>query len=282
METFGERLKAAVERHGPVCVGVDPHAELLRQWGLPDTPDGVRSFCDTVIEALGDRVAIVKPQSAFFERFGSAGIAVLESTIRQFREKGALVLLDVKRGDIGSTAAAYARAYLSPDSPLYSDAMTVSPYLGYATVAPMIEEARAHGGGVFVLAVTSNPEAPQIQQAQVSDGRRVAQVIIDEVAASNAGTVGPGSVGVVFGATAGATGLDLGRLNGPVLAPGLGAQGGRPEDLATTLKGVRGQVLPSSSRELLGNGPDTLRLQHAVNLAQIACIDVINRHLMSD
>jgi orotidine-5'-phosphate decarboxylase len=275
VERFGVRLAQRVAEFGPVCVGVDPHAALLTDWGLPDSPAGLASFCATVIEALAGRVAIVKPQSAFFERFGSAGIVVLESTIRQFREKGTLVLLDVKRGDIGSTAQAYARAYLNPESPLYSDAITVSPYLGFGTVAPMIEEARAHGGGVFVLAVTSNPEAAQVQQAQVSDGRPVAQVILDEVAARNAQTAGPGDIGVVFGVTAGATGLDLSRLNGPILAPGMGAQGGRPDDLKTVFKGAMGQVLPASARELLRHGPDTQRLRHAVNESQNACRNVL-------
>jgi orotidine-5'-phosphate decarboxylase len=276
VERFGVRLAEAVGKYGPVCVGLDPHASLLTDWGLPDTADGLAAFCATVVDAVAGRVAIVKPQSAFFERFGSAGIAVLESTIRQFREKGTLVLLDVKRGDIGSTAQAYAQAYLSPGRPLYSDAITVSPYLGFATLAPMIEEAQAHGGGVFVLAVTSNPEAAQVQRAQVSDGRPVAQVVLDEVAARNSAAAAPGDVGVVFGATAGATGLDLSRLNGPILAPGMGAQGGRPADLGVVFAGARGLVLPASSRDLLRHGPDTLRLQHAVDEAQIACRNVLS------
>ena len=276
MERFGARLGAAVDERGPLCVGVDPHASLLADWGLPDTPAGLASFCQTVVEATADLVAIVKPQSAFFERFGSAGIAVLESTIRQFRQRGVLVLLDVKRGDIGSTAQAYAEAYLDPGSPLYSDAITVSPYLGYATLQPAIDLAHRHGGGVFVLARTSNPEAPQVQSARIEDGRPVSQVIIDEVAATNADAVPLGDVGVVVGATAGRTGLDLGRLNGPVLAPGLGAQGARPEDLATVYAGLRGRVLPSSAREILRHGPDTQRLRDAVLTAQAACRNVLN------
>src|SRR4051794_9655151 len=123
---FGARLRAAMETRGPLCVGIDPHPALLSAWGLPDSPSGLERFTRTVVEAVGDRVAVVKPQSAFFERFGSQGIAVLESSIRQLREVGALVLLDVKRGDIGSTAAAYADAYLDPASPLRVDAITAS------------------------------------------------------------------------------------------------------------------------------------------------------------
>ena len=104
--TFGVRLHDAMAARGPLCVGLDPHAALLDKWGLPDSPDGLRAFVDTFVAALGDRVAVVKPQSAFFERHGSRGVAALESGIRQLRESGALVLLDVKRGDIGSTVDA--------------------------------------------------------------------------------------------------------------------------------------------------------------------------------
>jgi len=114
METFGERLHRAVRERGPLCVGIDPHPALLRDWGLSDDVAGLERFARTVVEALADRVAVLKPQSAFFERFGSPGIHVLESIIRQLREAGALALLDVKRGDIGSTMAAYAGAYLAP------------------------------------------------------------------------------------------------------------------------------------------------------------------------
>jgi orotidine-5'-phosphate decarboxylase len=270
METFGTRLSHLVAKRGPLCVGIDPHASLLVQWGLSDTPDGLRTFCDTVVEAVADRVAVVKPQSAFFERFGSAGIAVLESTIRQCRERGAIVLLDVKRGDIGSTAAAYAHAYLNPISPLYGDAITASPYLGFGSLEPMITEATEHGGGVFVLAMTSNPEGGSVQRARTDDGRAVAQVVLDEVAARNDGPA-LGSVGVVIGATAGETGLDLSRLNGPVLAPGMGTQGGRVEDLRRVYAGLHGLVLPSWSREILRHGPTVGGVRVAADHAQDEC-----------
>jgi orotidine-5'-phosphate decarboxylase len=275
MERFGARLAQRVAKHGPVCVGVDPHSALLEAWGLPDTPEGLERFCAITVDALADITAVVKPQSAFFERFGSAGIAVLESTIRQFRQQGVLILLDVKRGDIGSTAQAYAQAYLSPESPLYSDALTVSPYLGFGTLAPFVEVARAHGGGLFTLAVTSNPEASQVQQAQVSDGRRVSQVVIDAVADLNAGGGRDGDFGIVFGATATGVEADLSRLGGPILAPGMGAQGGRPEDLGPRFESAHGLVLPAYARELLSYGPDTLRLRHAVEAAQDACRNVL-------
>lgn len=270
MRTFGERLAEAVRARGPLCVGIDPHAELLARWGLPDSAEGVEIFTTTVVSALGDQVAVVKPQSAFFERFGSAGIAVLESTIRQSRAAGAIVLLDVKRGDIASTAQAYAEAYLDPASPLYADAITVSPYLGFGSLAPMLAEAERHHGGVFVLARTSNPDSDTVQQARTEAGTSVAQTVIDEVGRCNEKADELGSVGIVVGATNKATGLDLSRLHGPVLSPGLGAQGAGATDLRT-FAGLDGLLLPSYSREILAAGPDIDGLRRAAARADTEC-----------
>jgi orotidine-5'-phosphate decarboxylase len=271
MESFGERLVRLVDERGPLCVGIDPHPELLAAWRLPQSPEGLARFCATVVEAVADEVAVLKPQSAFFERFGSVGIAVLESTIRQCRDRGALVLLDVKRGDIGSTAAAYASAYLDPAGPLFCDAVTVSPYPGFGAVMPFLDAAAASGGGVLVLAATSNPDGRELQLARTRTGTTVAQSIVDRVAAHNGDTGPLGSVGVVVGVTAGEVGVDLSALNGPVLAPGLGAQGGRPEDLAAVFAGVRGLVLPSSSREILALGPDVASLRTGARATVRAC-----------
>jgi orotidine-5'-phosphate decarboxylase len=259
-----------VAARGPLCVGIDPHAELLSRWGLPDDATGVEKFTQTVIDALADRVAVFKPQSAFFERFGSRGIAVLETTIRQLRRAGALILLDVKRGDIGSTTAGYAAAYLHPTSPLSVDAITANPYLGVGALTPMIELARAYGGGVFVLALTSNPEAATVQRARTANGRLVAQHVVDEISQLNQG-VAAGSFGVVVGATVGGTGLDLSRLGGPILAPGLGAQGARAADLRTVFGDHLDAVLPSYSREVLGAGPGIGDLRAAAERALAAC-----------
>jgi orotidine-5'-phosphate decarboxylase len=268
---FGARLRAAMDARGPVCVGIDPHPSLLSAWGLPDDPSGLEQFSRTVVEAIADRVPVAKPQSAFFERFGASGIAVLESIIRQLRDAGTLVLLDVKRGDIGSTAAAYADAYLDPASPLCADAITVSPYLGFGSLAPVIEKATSTGTGVFVLALTSNPEGRTVQHARTPDGRTVAQLIIDEVAQVNAGVTPLGDIGVVVGATVGETGHDLSRLGGPVLAPGMGTQGGRPADLRAVFGDDLAAVLPSYSREILAHGPSTAALRDAVERVLDAC-----------
>jgi orotidine-5'-phosphate decarboxylase len=277
MESFGIRLHQAMAKRGPLCVGIDPHGPLLDRWGLPDDVTGLARFSQIVVDALGDRVAVVKPQSAFYERFGSEGLAVLESTIRQLRDAGALVLLDVKRGDIGSTVSAYAAAYLHPSSPLYVDAITASPYLGVGALAPMFDTAAAHGGGVFVLALTSNPEGPRVQHARGADGRTVAQTVIDEISQLNAGAEVLGSFGLVVGATIGETGHDLSRVHGPLLAPGLGAQGGSAADLRTVFGRDLTAVLPSYSREVLGHGPNPTALRAAADRALADCRVALDR-----
>lgn len=274
MNGFGERLRAAKRTRGPLCVGIDPHEELLARWGLPDDAEGLHEFGQTVVDALADRVAIFKPQSAFYERFGSRGIAALEETIRHLRRAGALVLLDVKRGDIGSTTAGYAAAYLAPNHPLCVDAITANPYLGVGALRPMFELARGHGGGVFVLAQTSNPEAVTIQHARLADGRSVAQSVVDEISQLNEGFAA-GSFGVVVGATTAAHRLSLADLGGPILTPGLGAQGATAEDLAIAFDGVLDDVLPSYSRQILLGGPSVAGLRQAHERALGACQRVL-------
>ncbi len=260
---FGGRLVAAMRERGPLCAGIDPHPGLLRAWGLPLTVAGLERFALGTVEALAGEVAVLKPQSAFFEAFGSAGVAVLERTIAEARAAGALVVLDVKRGDIGSTMAAYAQAYLADGSPLAADAVTLSPYLGFRSLQPALDLAEATGRGLFVLALTSNPEGPQVQHATGPDGRLVAQQIADAAAECNTGQSPLGSVGLVVGATIGATGVDLTGVNGPLLAPGIGAQGATAEDLRTVFGDDLSAVLPSSSREILEAGPSATALRAA-------------------
>ncbi|MBW1604598.1 orotidine-5'-phosphate decarboxylase [Streptomyces sp. JJ66] len=262
-EPFGTRLRRALDARGPLCVGIDPHPALLTDWGLGDDVAGLERFTRTVVDALADRVALVKPQSAFYERFGSRGVAVLERALADARSGGALVLMDAKRGDIGSTMAAYAAAYLDPSSPLFSDAVTLSPYLGFGSLRPALDAARASGSGAFVLALTSNPEGPQVQRAQTADGRTVAQRVLDELAKENAGTAPLGSFGAVVGATLAEAGADL-AMGGPLLAPGLGAQGASAADLPRVFGSALGSVVPSVSRGVLRHGPDTGALRSAV------------------
>ncbi|WP_299445519.1 orotidine-5'-phosphate decarboxylase [uncultured Phycicoccus sp.] len=264
---FGERLRAAMDAHGPFCPGIDPHAALLDAWGLPDSVDGLERFALTCVEAFGGTVACVKPQSAFFERFGSRGVAVLERTLEGLREAGTLSLLDAKRGDIGTTMAGYAQAYLSDDSPVRADAVTVSPYLGYESLRPALDLAAATGRGVFVLTLTSNPEGASVQHA-VRDDATVAASIVDGAGADNAAARARGalgSVGLVVGATVGSAvadlGLDLAGSAAPILAPGLGAQGGTPDGLRRTFGDAMPQVLGNSSRAVLGAGPGVAALR---------------------
>ena len=265
VEPFGSRLAAAVAARGPLCVGIDPHRSLLLDWGVGDDVAGLRRFTDTVVEALAGRVAVLKPQLAFYERHGSRGIAVLEEAVVRARASGALVLLDAKRGDIGSTMDAYAE-YLRADHPLAVDALTVSPFLGPGSLEPAVRTARASGGGLFVLARTSNTEGPQVQSAVVG-GRTVAQAVVDAVGGWNAADRadgGPGAFGVVVGATLSELDVDLSALGGPVLAPGLGAQGGTVADLRR-LFGAGQVVVPTVSRDVLAAGPDVAALRAAAD-----------------
>lgn len=266
---FGTRIWELVEERGPLCVGIDPSSALLAAWGLDDSAEGLERFSLTVVEAVGDLGAVVKPQSAFFERFGSKGIAVLETVISEVRGRGALVVMDAKRGDVGSTMAAYADAYLDQGSTLACDAVTVSPYLGFGSLQPMVEAALANDAGLFVLARTSNPEGATVQVATAEDGRTVAQTILDGVAALNAGASPMGSIGVVLGATLPML-TDV-QINGPILAPGVGAQGARPSDLPTTFGSALPYVLPSVSRALLAAGPGRNDLRNATLDLQTEC-----------
>ena len=257
---FGARLATATAARGPLCVGIDPHPELMASWELPRTADGLARFCDICIQAYAG-FAVVKPQVAFFEAYGAAGFAVLERTTAALQQAGVLVLADAKRGDIGSTMAAYAQAWAG-GGPLAADAVTASPYLGFGSLQPLLEVAAAHGRGVFVLAATSNPEGAGVQQALVG-GRTVAQSIVDQAAAVNRAALPErGSVGVVVGATL-AEVPDLSALGGPVLVPGVGAQGGRPDTLRGLGGAVAGQLLPAVSREVLRAGPGVAAIRAA-------------------
>jgi orotidine-5'-phosphate decarboxylase len=267
--SFGARVEAALAAHGPLCVGIDPHASLLEDWGLDASADGARRFGLRVVEAAAGRVGIVKPQVAFFERFGSAGFAALEDVLRAAREAGLLVIADAKRGDIGSTMDGYAAAWLTSGSPLEADAVTLSPYLGPDSLRATLTTAVRHDKGAFVLAATSNPEAFALQSAQVvdvaaGDGQTVAERVARDLAWVNGSPAfggGLGPVGLVVGATVDrdAVGLSDDALRGaPILAPGFGAQGAEPGDLAAIFGAVADQVIASESRSILSAGPDGL------------------------
>lgn len=263
--TFGDNLVEAGKKHGRLCAGIDPHAGLLEKWGLEKNVDGLRKFTELCVEAFAGNVALVKPQVAFYEAYGSLGFAVLEEALKALREEGTLVVADAKRGDIGSTMAGYAHAWLDSSSPLATDSVTVSPYLGYGSLDPALEAANAGGKGVFVLAATSNPEALELQQHVNTNGATISQQIVDYAAATNkpfkdAGHYG--NIGVVVGAT-----LEnppaLSELNGPILLPGVGAQGATAEDVARITAGVGELAFANISRAILGKGPSVYELKSA-------------------
>ena len=223
MTDFGTRLARAIEERGRFCVGIDPHVALLQQWGLSDDVASLERFALTVVEAVAPVVGVVKPQSAFYERFGSRGVAVLERVIAESRAAGALVLLDVKRGDIGSTSQAYADAYLDPASPLAADAITASPYLGFGSLDPMVEACRRHDAGLFVLALTSNKEGPEVQHARDGGRARSPARCSTTCRRLNADAEPLGSFGAVIGATVGSTtrrtSTSTARSSSPATAP---------------------------------------------------------------
>ncbi len=265
LPTFGQRLQTALREKGPLCVGIDPSAELLRAWELPDSAEGLRQFSSRVLEAVVGVVGVVKPQVAFFERHGSTGMAALEALLVQARTAGLLVLADAKRGDIGTTAAAYADAWLSPESPLCADAVTVTAYLGLEALQPLIDVGRRHGNGVIVVVRSSNPEGEALQSALVSDSLSVADSLFDAIAAFNAReTAGAhlGTVGAVLGATV--PHERAAALGGPILAPGLGAQGATGADFTRVFGSCpAGMVTGSVSRGVLAAGPDVHALRDA-------------------
>jgi orotidine-5'-phosphate decarboxylase len=270
--SFGARLRSAIAERGHLCVGIDPHPFLLESWNLPDSGQGAREFGLRVVDAAAGRVGIVKPQNAFFERLGAAGYSALEDVLAAARSAGLLVIADVKRGDVGTSVEAYGQAWLTPGSPLESDAMTISAFQGVGSIAAPMDLAMRSGKGMFVLAATSNPEAARIQLARAdagadagADAKSVARVIIEDVMNYNAqhadGAVG--SIGVVLGATLELAeyGIDVAAAPSPglpVLAPGFGHQGAKPTDAPKTYGALLANAVISDSRSLLSAGPGGL------------------------
>jgi orotidine-5'-phosphate decarboxylase len=258
-ESFGARFQAAVLAKGSLCAGIDPSKELLTQWGLADDAGGLASFGERCLEAFAGVVAVIKPQVAFWERHGSAGMAALETLIARARAADLLVIADAKRGDIDSTSQAYADAWLGEQSPFAPDAVTITPYVGVGALEPMFDAARRNARGVFVVTRSSNPEGRALQEAVTPGGERIEDQVLSSVAALNEAQPGDGlgPFGVVVGATLGPAKFPLSQLNGPVLAPGLGAQGARPADVHRRFSDCApGSYVVSSSRALLAFGPD--------------------------
>ena len=269
--SFAERWRALCGQRGPFCLGLDPSPELLAAWGLSDDPDGLGGFCERVIDAAAENVSVFKPQSAFFERFGGAGLSILADSIEAIHARGSLVLLDVKRGDIGSTNRAYADALLGPQSAMRADAITLHAYLGFAALGPFFDHADQTGSGLFPVVLSSNPEGASIQQARLPSGLSVAEHLSDEITRHNQARTGSspqapaGPLGAVVGLTAAGASALVDRLpQSLILVPGLGAQGGSFEQLAARFAAARSRVIPSSSRGVLAQGPDPAALRRAI------------------
>lgn len=269
-QPFGERLRRRIEATSPLCVGLDPSPKLLAQWGLPDSAAGVEAMSRATIDAVSDVAAAVKPQVAYFERHGSAGIAALERVFQAARQAEIMVVADAKRGDIDATMTAYGQAWLADTSPLAADALTVTAYLGLGAMAEVVELARATGRGLFCVVASSNPEGRSLQEATTESGARVEAALLGELAALNAQEVAAGasigSFGAVVGATRAAGTLALGHLNGPFLVPGVGAQGATPRDVGALFADVPSHsVLVNASRSILAEGPDLSAVRAAAD-----------------
>jgi orotidine-5'-phosphate decarboxylase len=265
---FQKRFVALAAKRSPLCVGIDPSADLLKGWGLADDTQGLRSFAERMVETCAPLVACVKPQAAFFERHGAAGMEALRRTVEAAQSHGTLVIIDAKRGDIDSTAAAYGEALLGRDSPFGGDAVTLHAYLGLGSLEPIIERARRQAAGVFIVVRSSNPEGAELQRARLPDGRSVAEHLADQIAARNAAD-GPdelGFIGAVVGATLGREAADLAaRLpNALLLVPGIGAQGATNGDVRRDFGDHFSRVIPSVSRAIARAGPRPEELRRAV------------------
>jgi orotidine-5'-phosphate decarboxylase len=272
-ESFARRFAAARLAHGPLVFGLDPSGDVLESWGFGDSPDGLDRFADIAIAAAIGTVGLIKPQSAFFERHGWRGIATLGRLIKDAREAGLLVILDVKRGDVGSTNDAYAEAYLGKGAPLAADAITVHPYLGVGAMGAFVARAAESGGCVLVVTRSSNPEGRAVQAARVQPASggagavlTVEEDLLREIGSLNAelapGELGP--VGAVIGPTHMKPTLDLAGARCLFLAPGVGMQGATAGDVATVFAQCPERVMPSASRSLLAAGPDVGRMRSAV------------------
>jgi orotidine-5'-phosphate decarboxylase len=243
-----------------LCVGIDPSESELLGTGLPDNASGARDYSLRLVDAAAGRVGIIKPQVAYFERFGSLGFAALEEVYTQARAAGLMILSDAKRGDIGSTLVGYAQAWFGDDSPLRSDALTVSPYLGPGSLQELMSYAKDINAGIFMLAATSNVEAKQLQTATL-ESKTVSELVVE-----GAREIGGGDAGVVIGATQDLSAFGLGWIKTmdigiPILAPGFGFQGAKLSELKDIFGISAPRVLANVSRAITQAGPANLANQ---------------------
>ena len=271
--TFANRVAALPSAAARLCVGIDPHPAILADWGLPDTAESVTALGRRVVEAaVATGVTLLKPQVAFFERHGVAGMSALAEVIGHARAQGLLVIADAKRGDVGSTVQAYADAWLRRGSDFESDAMTAVAYQGVGSVEPMCEAAEAGGKGLFVLVNTSNQEGWAVQRAQVTPDTTLAQHVFDELVTRQATSDQPGWMGCVVGATLSPAerAVTLPQTMPLwVLAPGFGFQGAQLTDLTALFGQASKKVIPTVSRSVCQGGPDQVANAITAHLGEL-------------
>jgi orotidine-5'-phosphate decarboxylase len=275
--SFVARLQAAIAAHSPLCVGIDPSAVLLKSCGLPDSADGALEFGKRVLEAAQYQLSIIKPQSAFFERFGSAGFRAMEELAKLARAKDVMVLLDGKRGDIDTTAEAYAESYFSSSTPLRVDAVTTHAYLGFAALEKFLAIAIRNEGGVFVVVRSSNPEGRELQLAKLGNGETVAGNLSRLITERNRVCgEGLGPIGAVVGATCEDAAEIVAALPSAfILAPGVGAQGATMQDVLRRMPAAKGRVLPNVSRAILANGTSVDDIRQTIRTLQTQARDLL-------
>lgn len=254
MSDFAARLTDGVRRHGPLCVGIDPHPGMVPALFGGDTAKGLEYWGRALVEAAAGKVAVIKPQVGFFERLGPGGMAALAAVTRAARDAGLLVLMDAKRGDIGSTAEGYAEAYLSPGAFFEADALTVNPYMGLDTLEPFAKRAKAGGKGLVVLVRTSNPGASDFQMLETG-GKPLYMHIAEALRPLTDRLMSPcgwSNLMMVVGATAPEEARRV-RSAAPkalFLVPGYGAQGAAADAACAGLVGGEGGVV-SASRSVI-------------------------------
>ena len=266
MQKFVQRFKNLAKQRSAFCLGVDPTSDLLKAWGLEDNLVGLNKLCNIIAEAADGNLAIVKLQSAYFERFGPKGMEALQVVSKAFQDQQSLVIFDAKRGDIGSTVSAYAQ-YLSNKD--YSfDAITALAYMGFDALKPMLDTAVVNGKAVFIVVRSSNSEGDIIQNATIATtGQTIAEYLAEQITSYNQDYLyqGIGPIGAVVGATLKDASAILEKLpNALVLSPGLGFQGSSIEQMKQEFSSHRRRIIPTASRSILATGPDIHSLRKAI------------------
>lgn len=259
MHAFIHTYDDVVADRSSFCLGLDPSDKVLQAWGLPCDLDGLTKFSDTMLKAAGESLAFVKPQSAYFEQFGPDGMRVMQKMCRAFQERGTFVIMDAKRGDIGSTNMGYAKAYFGPNSPYHCDALTVTAYLGIDALEELFTYAAENDGMVYVVVRSSNPEGSLFQNAKLDNGQKVYEYLAEKITAFNEGrkekNLGP--VGAVIGATIDNV-KEIAEMMpySSYLCPGIGFQGATYEDFGPRMGESVKRAIPIAARGVLLKGPD--------------------------